>query len=408
MNPWITLAIVAVTYVGIAIGRWPLLRCNRATIALVGVGALVVARQVPFDELPALLDYDTLLLLFSMMVINANLKLAGFFGVAGRGLLRWARSPRILLAVEIAAVGLLSALFLNDTVCLMFTPFVLELVRALGRRPMPYLLALATAANVGSTATLTGNPQNMIVGIASGLSYLDFAVALTPVAVLGLGVVWLVLVRLYPDEFRPGRLERAALEPAPFNRPLLIKSLAVVAGLLIAFLAGAPVAEAAFLAACVLLISRRVRPQTVFAEFDWSLLVFFAALFVVSGSLERNGVTARLFALAPLGEQVDVWNLSLITATLSNLVSNVPAVLLLKPVVAVLADPRAGWLTLAATSTLAGNLTLLGSVANLIVAEIALRHEVEITFWEYARAGVIITLLSLLLGVLWLQAVAWS
>jgi Na+/H+ antiporter NhaD/arsenite permease-like protein len=150
----------------------------------------------------------------------------------------------MLLAAEIAAVGLLSALFLNDTVCLMFTPFVLELVRSLGRRPMPYLLALATAANVGSTTTLTGNPQNMIVGVASGLSYLDFAAALLPVALLGLVVVWAVLVRLYPDEFRPGRLAAVERAPAPYNGPLLTKRLIGVAGLLAAFLAGVPVAEA--------------------------------------------------------------------------------------------------------------------------------------------------------------------
>lgn len=403
-HPWITTVIVVLTFAGIAVGRYPIIKSNRTTIALMGVALLVIAGQVRFEDLPAYLDFDTLILLFSMMVINANLKLAGFFTVAGQVLTRFARTPRNFLAFEILIVGLLSALFLNDTICLMFAPFLIQLTDSLKRNPLPYLVALATAANIGSTATLTGNPQNMIVGVASGIPYLDFTLALAPVALLGMGVIWFVLVRVYPYELRQGDafppLEQVE---QPVSRPLLAKTLLVAAGLLVAFLAGAPIALASFLAANVLLITRRHQPGQVFAEFDWTLLVFFAALFVVSGSLETSGVTRTMVDLEELARRANVWNLTAITSVLSNLISNVPAVLLLKPVVASMENARLGWLTVAASSTLAGNLTLLGSVANLIVAETADRWRIDLSFWEYTRSGFIITLISLLIGVLWLN-----
>ncbi len=404
---WPTLTIVALTYLGVAIGRWPRLRANRTTIALMGVGLLLVTRQVAFADLGNFLDIDTLVILLSMMILNANLRLAGFFDLAAQSLLRLAHSPRQLLALLLAASGLLSAFFLNDTICLMFTPLVVSLAQRLGRNPLPYLIGLATAANAGSVATLTGNPQNMIIGIASGIPYLEFALALTPIALFSLAVIWSILVWLYPAEFARAPLTVPAGEPPAVLRPLLIKSLLVSAGLLVAFLLGAPIAEAAFLAACLLLFTRRVQPETVFREFNWELLLFFAALFVVTGSLEANGVAEALFHALNLGPQTGVAAFAALTAILSNAVSNVPAVLLLRPVVASLPSPEAGWLALAAISTLAGNLTLLGSVANLIVAELAAGRGVRLSFGEYVRAGIPITLVTLALATGWLALFVW-
>ncbi|GAP14251.1 transporter, YbiR family [Longilinea arvoryzae] len=407
MNFWLTLGIVLFTYIGIALGYWPRLRANRTTITLMGAGLLIATSQIAFKDIGQFLDLDTLILLFSMMVINANLRIAGFFKLAGNALLRVARTPRALLAVLILVTGVLSAFFLNDTICLMLTPLVLDLILATGRNPIPYLIGLATAANIGSTATLTGNPQNMIIGVASGISYTHFAASLAPIALLGLGVVWIVLVLAYPKEFRTDPFSIHNLPTPRFHKPLLIKSLLVMAGLLVAFLIGMPIAKAAFLAACILLFTRRLKPEKVFAEFDWSILVFFAALFIVTGSLEKNGVTKELFKLALGTRELNNLSLSTLTVVLSNLVSNVPAVLLLKPVVLGLGNPTAGWLTLAAASTLAGNLTLLGSVANLIVAEIAERRRVHLSFWEYTRVGMLITLITLVISTLWLQFFVW-
>jgi Na+/H+ antiporter NhaD and related arsenite permeases len=368
-----------------------------------------VFNQITLADIGKFLDLDTLMLLFSMMVINANLRLAGFFKLIGVYLLRLTRKPRVFLAIEIIVVGLLSAFFLNDTVCIMFTPFLLELLLALNRNPIPYLIALATAANIGSTATITGNPQNMIIGLASKISYGNFALALAPIAILSLVFIWVVLLLFYKDEFKTTNY--FAISPAQtvrFYKPLLIKSLLVVAGMFLAFLLGVSVSLAAFLAACLLLITRRVKPEKIFSEIDWGLLVFFAGLFIVTGALDKNGVSALFLNAVHVNGQVNVFNLSAITVVLSNLVSNVPAVLLLKPFVTSLPNPTAGWLTLAAASTLAGNLTLLGSVANLIVAESAHKRKVTLGFWEYTRAGAIITLLSLLVSTGWLYFFVWK
>lgn len=407
MNFWITLVVVLITYVGIALGKWPKLSVNRATLTVIGVGLLVALGQIPFEKIREYLDLDTLMLLFSMMVVNAHLQLAGFFRVAAHVLFRLTRGPRIFLAVEILLAGVLSALFLNDTICLMLTPLVLSLLLTLRRNPVPYLIALATAANIGSTATLTGNPQNMIIGVSSGISYTQFASTLTPIALLGLGVVWVVLVLFYPEEFRDRRFPDMPSTQLNIVRPQLIKTLWVIAGMLAGFLAGIPVALAAFLAACVLFFTRRVDPDKVLAEIDWGLLVFFSALFILTGAMEANGITQKFFEIFNFQGNLSAAGLTAVSVILSNLVSNVPAVMLLRPIVAGSANPIAGWLTLAASSTLAGNLTLLGSVANLIVAEIASRRQVNLTFGEYTRSGIVITLITLAISVAWLEMTVW-
>lgn len=408
MNLWITLFIVTLTYIGIALGEFKPWRANRTTLTLIGVGALLIFRQITFEQIGGFLNIDTLVLLFGMMIVNANLQLAGFFRLAGRTILRWTQGPRSLLALVIVISGILSALFLNDTICLMLTPLILDIALAAKRNPIPYLIALATASNIGSVATLTGNPQNMIIGLASHISYLDFALSLTPIAVLGLGGIWLVLVLFYPEEFKAGPFEIEEMPEVRVFRPLLYKSLLVTAGLLIAFMFGVPIAEAAFIAGCMLLITRRIKPTKVLVAVDTDLLLFFAALFIVSGALEASGITKSLFESARAWVDGGALTLSTIALVLSNLVSNVPAVLLLKPLVVTLSNPRAGWLTLAAASTLGGNLTLLGSVANLIVAEIAARRGVKLTFWEYTKPGFVITLISFVLGVIWLQVFIWK
>ncbi len=407
MDFWITLVIVLITYIGIAIGRWPLLKANRTTITLMGVGMLLLFGQVRLEQIPGFLDIDTLILLFAMMVINANLQMAGFFDWAASAILRFTHSPGSFLALEIVLAGLLSALFLNDTICLMFTPLILGTAMALRRNPIPYLIALATSANIGSAATLTGNPQNMIIGAASKIPYLDFLLALGPPALLGLGVVWVVIVLFYPLEFRRNPFVKDGSQPVVIDRRLMTKCLIVIAGMLAAFLCGAPVAAAAFIAASLLLFTRRVQPEHVLKEINWGLLAFFAALFIVTGSLEANGIAQRLFESARLGSGTSLWTFSGATLVLSNLVSNVPAVLLLRPVIPSLASPLAGWLALAVVSTLAGNLTLLGSVANLIVAEIASKYRVDLSFSAYLRCGLVITLLTTVLAILWLQAIIW-
>lgn len=202
--PVLTLLIVAATIIGIAVGRWPLIRADRTTIALIGSALLLGIGAISLEEAYAALDLDTILLLFSMMVINGSLFLSGFFGFITQRVVQFARGPRSLLALVIGASGVLSALFLNDTIVIMMTPIVLEVTRSLRRNPLPYLIGLAVAANIGSTATITGNPQNIIIGNASKIPYLDFAIALTPTALIGLVICWMIVMLVYRDEFQGG------------------------------------------------------------------------------------------------------------------------------------------------------------------------------------------------------------
>lgn len=399
-----TATVVAITLVGVAIGRWPGLKMNRATIALVGATVLLAIHAITLEEAYRAVDWNTIVLLFAMMVLNVNLRIAGFFHLVTSHVVRLARTPRRLLALVIAVSGVLSAVFLNDTIALMMTPLVLELALALRRNPLPYLVALVTAANVGSVSAITGNPQNMLVGIASGIPFVKFTAALAPVALAGLVIIWVVMIVVYRAEFAPAVLaaEQATLPPQEY-RPLLRKAMLATALMLVGLVAGAPIPFAALAAAAVLLISRRRDPEYVFEEIDWGLLVFFVSLFVVTGALETTGLGQELFAwLRPWADGGPA-KLTVVSLVLSNLVSNVPAVMLFRPVVPTLADPGSAWLTLAMATTLAGNLTLLGSVANLIVAEIAARRGVKLTFVEYLKAGTPIAILTLLVGVAWLS-----
>jgi Na+/H+ antiporter NhaD/arsenite permease-like protein len=399
----VTAVIAGLTLVGVAVGRWPGLRMNRATIALVGATLLVALGILPLEQAYHAVDWNTIVLLLAMMILNVNLRVAGFFHLVTAQVVRFARTPRRLLALIVVVSGVLSALFLNDTIALMMTPLVLDLALALRRNPLPYLVALVTAANVGSVATVMGNPQNMLVGLASGIGFTDFFLALAPVAAGGLAVIWVVVVLVYRAEFAGGEFAESYALPGRKYRPLLRKSLLATVLMLVALVAGAPIPLAALIAAALVLFTRRLKPERVFREIDWGLLVFFAALFVVTGAIEASGLGAHLFAaLRPWAEGGPA-SLSGVAVVLSNLVSNVPAVMLFRPVVPTLAEPATAWLTLAMATTLAGNLTLLGSVANLIVAEIARHRGVRLGFGEYLKAGTPIAVLTLLLGILWLS-----
>lgn len=405
MPSWLALSIVGVTILGVAAGRFPRLRMNRATIALVGATALVATGAMPLEAAYASLDLDTLVLLLAMMLINANLRLAGFFGLVAGYLLRRAHAPRSLMLLLMLASGLLSALFLNDTIVLMLTPLVLDVVLALRLNPVPFLMGLATAANIGSVGAITGNPQNMIIGTSSGLSFLSFSAYLMPVALVGLLAAWGVIVLVYRKALQQPFTSDIPPSPVRVHRPLLRKGVAATGLLLVLLLAGVAIPLAALVAASLLLVTRRLRPERVFREVDWSLLVFFAGLFVVTGAVEASGWSDAAFGLVLPVAEGGVVALSLVATLLSNLISNVPTVLLFRPFVPGFPDPQQAWLTLAMATTLAGNLTLLGSVANLIVAETALRRRVHLSFGEYLKAGVPITLLTLVLGIAWLSLV---
>jgi Na+/H+ antiporter NhaD/arsenite permease-like protein len=397
-----TAAIFILTYAGVALGRIPGLRLDRAGIALTGAALMMTVGAITPEEAYRAIDLDTLALLLGMMIVVAHLKLSGFFRLLTGWALAHAHSPLVLLATVTVTTGALSAFLVNDAVCLVMAPLVIEVTRSLRRDPIPYLLAVAMASNVGSTATITGNPQNMIVGAVSRIPYTTFAATLAPVAAVGLLLVILLLAALWWDEFRRPAQLTAKSSPPRLHKPQLIKAV-VVAGVIVSFFAGVPVAKAAILGGALLLITRAIKARKVYQEIDGSLLLMFAGLFVVVAAEEKILFTPEVVGAMQNFHLDNVYILTVVTAMLSNIISNVPAVLALKPFVQSLTDQNRIWLVIAMSATLAGNLTLVGSVANLIVAERARAAGIEMSFWAYCRAGIPLTVITLAIGAWWLS-----
>lgn len=397
------IVIFVVTYLGVALGRLPGLRLDRAAIAFCGAALMIGVGALPLAGAYQAISGNTIALLFGMMVLAAGLRRAGFFALITNVALRRASHPLALLAAIIAIAGFLSALLVNDTICVVITPLVLDIVLALKRNPLPYLMALSASANIGSVATITGNPQDMIIGSISGISYSRFALSLAPVALIGLFITFALLTLLFRADLRaPLPSQPVAARQSALHRGLLLKSLLLLGLFVIASLAGMPPSEAALIAAALLLLTPGLRSEILLAGVDWSLLVMFIGLFIVIAGLQAAVITPEIIktiaALQPGRPAI----LVPLTAILSNLVNNVPTVLVLKPFVAALANPKQAWLLVAMAATFAGNLTLLGSVANLIVAEAARARGITLRFTDYLRLGIPLTLSTLLIGTLYL------
>jgi len=390
------------SYLALAIGRIPGLSIDRAGIALVGAGLMVASGALPLEDAYKAVDLDTITLLLGMMIVVASLRLSGFFAVANGWVKAHARRPLILLAAVVATSGIFSAFLVNDAICLVLAPLVLELALALGRRPVPYLLAVAMASNVGSTATITGNPQNIMIGSFSHIPYSEFALALGPVAAVGLFVTVALIALFHRAEFADAaRLEGLSPKIA-VNRALVLRAVLATLILIVLFFAGVVPAKAAIIIGGLLLLTRRVKSRRVYAEIDWSLLLMFAGLFIIVAGAQHALLGPDIIAAVGRFHLDQVPVLAAVTAVLSNLVSNVPAVLMLRPFVEPLKDHDAAWLTIAMASTLAGNFTVLGSIANLIVVQRAGASGVAIGFWDYFRVGAPLTLVTLAIGTLWL------
>lgn len=396
------------TYAFIAVGKLPGYHLDRAGAALLGASLMVWLGVLTLEEAFAAIDFDTIALLLGMMIVVANLKLSGFFQWLNARVVVHARHPLILLAAIVLFSGVLSAFLVNDTICVVMTPLVLDLTLRLKRNPVPYLLAVALASNVGSVATITGNPQNMIVGSLSRIPYASFSAALAPVALIGLVLTVVLIALIHHQEFltRQGfAVEVPASAPTVRTLPpVIVKSLCVLAAMVLLFLLGQPVSKVAILGGAIMLFTRRLKAHKVYREIDWPLLLMFSGLFVVIAAFERVAVTPAVVAAVARQHLDHPGVLGLLTATLSNLVSNVPAVLMLKPFVAMLPDPQSAWLAVAMASTLAGNFTLAASVANLIVAQRAQSAGVTIGFRAYFKVGAPLTVITLLLGLFWLSA----
>lgn len=406
---WGVVAVFAAVYLGMFLGGLPRLALNRAGVALLGAIAVVGMGVLTVDEAARAIDLPTILLLFAFMVVSAQMRLGGFYAAVARWVGGQPLPPVVLLGALIAVSAGLSAVFSNDVVCLAMTPVLVRLCLRRGLPPVPFLLALACAANIGSAATLIGNPQNMLIGSVLHLSFAEhLRGAAAPVGV-SLAVLWAWLAWRGLGPVGAGANGQRVAEDPTDDEPALdrwqtAKGLAVSAAVLVAFLFSSwPHEVVALVAAGVLLLSQRFHSSQVMGFVDWELLVLFMGLFVVNAAFAHTGLAAAaVAALAQHGVVLgDTGPLFAASLVLSNLVSNVPAVMLLLPHLGG-QDPVSAGLTLALVSTFAGNLLLVGSIANLIVADLAAREGVAIDWRTHARVGVPVTLATLVVVAVWL------
>ncbi|HEX6012351.1 MAG TPA: anion transporter [Geminicoccaceae bacterium] len=410
MTP-LVLVVFAAVYLGMALGRWPGLMLDRTGIALVGAIVLVLVGAVTGEEVRAAVDVPTLVVLFGLMVLSAQFGACGFYAWCSRRIALTPAGPQHLLALTVATAGLLSAVLANDVVVFAMTPMLASGLSRRGLDPRPFLIALTSAANAGSAATVIGNPQNILIGQSGGLDFFAFLAVCGPPALVGLLVTYAVVLLAWRGRFelRDPRVQHGPPGAAPaLDGPGLVKALVATGALLLLFATPLPRTEGVLLVAGGLLISRKLSTRRILGLVDWHLLVLFGALFVVTHAFDATGLPERLVAtLAESGMPItSPWLLGPLTVVGSNTIGNVPLVVLL---LQILPSPGPDLLYfLAVVSTLAGNLLIVGSLANIITVERAKEVGVGLGFLEHAECGVPIAVLSLTAAVVWLAFAAPS
>ncbi len=394
------LIIFALVYLGMILGGLPGLALDRTGVALLGMIALLATGKVQLDEAWQAVDVPTIVLLLGLMVVSAQFRLGGFYTAVTERVALAKVSPPVLLALLIALAGGLSAVLANDIVCLAMTPVLIECCMRRNLNPVPYCLALACAANVGSAATLIGNPQNMLIGQSLQLDFSGYLLEAVGPAVVGCVLVWAIIAGMNRGNWHC-TFTLPRVEPTPFNPWQSAKGMVVVVCIMAAFLfTDWPHAVVALAAGGILLMSRKMASPKMLALVDWYLLVLFVSLFVVNHAFAATGMldaAAASIRQAGIDPAQPGW-LFAISAVLSNVVSNVPAVMLLLPFAE---HPLAGPV-LAISSTLAGNLIIVGSIANIIVIDQAAKLNIHIDWRQHARVGVPVTLATLGFAAIWL------
>ncbi|HYT00555.1 MAG TPA: SLC13 family permease [Thermoplasmata archaeon] len=394
------------TYVLISlrnIGRFPL---ERPAVAMFGGALMLVFGVLTPGEALAAVNLDVILLLVGMMVLVSGLDVCGFFDLVSSRIASRAKSQVSFLVWLMVVTAGLSALVLNDTIALLMTPVVVRGARALRVNPVPYLVAVAIAANIGSVATEVGNPQNAFIAIQSGIPFLTFTAYLLPAMAASLavaiGLVWLV----FRKDLRAPLTRAVALPPVHIQRNGLGLTLGITIAVAAAFFASTPawlpliaLAGGSFVLFFLPFVTTTT-PRTLVSKVDWSIILFFVGLFVVLAGVRSSGLSAAIqngFTLAFGGASGGLVWLTGLSALLSNLISNVPAVLLLAEVVQGAGGSTQLWLALAASSTLAGNATILGAACNVIVVQIAARDGVNVSMKQFVKAGLPVTIVTLAL-----------
>ncbi len=434
---WIALAIFLATYALISIRRFPKVKIDRPAAALVGAGLMVVFGVVSPSNALSAINIEIVLLLIGMMLLVAGLELCGFFEWVSLRMIKYSKNQFRFLVLTMVVTGFLSALVLNDTVVLLFTPIIIRTCRLLKSNPVPFLVAEAISSNIGSVATAVGNPQNAFIATKAGISFVDFSIRLVPVSIVCMAVAIAMMYLFYrkdiekgsAHEFRKKILDQgwkafeeelvkgdstttSGIRKLKERRIGLYALIFITAGTFVAFVAShviaAPIALIAFLAGIaalfVLPLLTDVKAKDMLTGVDWSIIMFFVGLFIVLQGVRDSGLLADIGNAFPGfhdGEVPSVGWLTALSAFLSNLVSNVPSVLLLAELIPL--DNPDLWIALASSSTLAGNATILGAAANVIVAEKSEGMGIEVNFWKFTLVGFPIALATLFVSTLMLM-----
>jgi Na+/H+ antiporter NhaD/arsenite permease-like protein len=396
------LVIFIITYIGIIFTRLPKVNIDRPSAAFFGAVAMIVFGVLTFGEAMLAIDFDTIALLLGMMIIIATLQLDGFFSLIASKTIAYARNQWRLLIVVTFFTGIASAFLVNDAVVLLFTPIVIMICRASKLNPLPYLIAEILAANAGSVMAITGNPQNMLIGVNSGIAYAEFLWRLAPVSFLSMLLIVWVIRWLYPSEFRNKTPIIYNGNGFDYHYSSMRFSVPVFLLVILLFFSGhylgLSIPLIALIGGSLILLLGKIKPSKVIEKVDWVLLLFFASLFIVVEGIEKTGLLSNYIDSALLSEDVTgIVAIHGISLVMTQIVSNVPYTIVMLPFMKV-ADSELLWLCLASASTLAGNATIIGAIANLIVIEVAERDGVRIGFFEFLKPGVIVTLLSFVIS----------
>ena len=398
-----SLLIFILTYIVISAQKMKWHRLDRPSGALLGAVLMVITGVLTLDEAYRAIDFNTILLLLGMMLVIAYLKIANCFKYLSYLLITHARNSFILLCFVSFSSGILSALFVNDTICLMFTPLLILALNQTKLNPIPFLIALATSSNIGSVVTLTGNPQNMLIGVFSKIPYVDFTIHLLPIGLLSLAANVFIIYLLFRKDINFKKMDAIALIKPELDIKLTTKSLVVLFFIFLGFIFTGNLPLSAITGGLALLIISGTKPQHAMEKVDWTLLLFFSGLFIVVGGINKAGfLTLAHNAVEPyLGKTVSsqIIHFSIFSVIASNLVSNVPFVLLSSTWIDKFIDPKTMWYALAMSSTFAGNLTIMGSVANMIVLELSKEH-VQVGFWDFFKVGFTTTVVSTIIGII--------
>ncbi len=396
--------IFVITFLGIIYTRLPKVNIDRPSAAFFGAVAMILFGVLTFEEAVQAIDFNTIALLLGMMIVIAVLEMDGFFTFIAEKTISLSKSRNQLLIIIVFVTGIASAFLVNDAVVLLFTPVIIQICRSAKLNPIPYLIAEILSSNIGSAMTITGNPQNILIGMQSGIPYTFFLLHLLPISLVGMFLIVVVTKLFFRREFNSNI--HLVFQEDEFNYNFQSMKFSVPIFLVIVILfffhhtLDLSIPLIALAGASLILIFGKIKPSKVIKEVDWVLLLFFAGLFIVVHGIEKVGVLNRFIENTPISNNLEgIVSLHALSLVLSQIVSNVPYTILMLPILKS-ASSDLLWLSLASAATLAGNATIIGAVANLIVIEVAKKYDIEIGFWQFFRAGFLITLITLLISIL--------